>query len=197
METMKDEDGTILKFLDTMDNYLILFDSLSSTLRQGWLDLASARHSMGSSRISTALLNLKEHSASTVVRVNDETINETSGMEPHFTLRKWRTCEDKTNPIEEEEDVQGLLKQPSLNLRHRGFSETKEASNEPLVSVDDQVQKERSKALSVFGALVSPKLRSAQISFETVLETLIDIANARSVMLSTFEQLQQMKEQSN
>lgn len=34
METMKDEDGTILKFLDTMDNYLILFDSLSSTLRQ-------------------------------------------------------------------------------------------------------------------------------------------------------------------
>lgn len=49
-------------------------------------------------------------------------LDETSGMEPHFTLRKWRTCEDKTNPIEEEEDVQGLLKQPSLNLRHRGFS---------------------------------------------------------------------------
>lgn len=49
-------------------------------------------------------------------------VDETSGTVPHFTLRKWRTCEDKKSSIEEEEDVQGLHKQPSSNLRHRGFS---------------------------------------------------------------------------
>lgn len=37
---------------------------------QGWLELASARHSMGGSRVNTALLTLKQHSAATKVEVN-------------------------------------------------------------------------------------------------------------------------------
>lgn len=36
-----------------------------------------------------------------------------------------------------------------------------------------QVKKERSKSLAVFGTLVSPKLRDAQLSFETGLKVLL------------------------
>ncbi|EPS63369.1 hypothetical protein M569_11420, partial [Genlisea aurea] len=37
-----------------------------------------------------------------------------------------------------------------------------------------QEQKERSKSLSMFGMLVSPKLRATQLSFENALETLVE-----------------------
>lgn len=36
---------------------------------QGWLELASARHSMGASRVNGALLDLKLHSAATSLQV--------------------------------------------------------------------------------------------------------------------------------
>lgn len=39
---------------------------------QGWLELASARHSMGSSRICSSLFDLKHHSAATSVRVTED-----------------------------------------------------------------------------------------------------------------------------
>lgn len=37
---------------------------------QGWLDLASARHSMGASRVSSALFDHKEQSAATKLQVD-------------------------------------------------------------------------------------------------------------------------------
>lgn len=39
-------------------------------LLQGWLELASARQSMGSSRVSSALFNLKYHRAATLMEVD-------------------------------------------------------------------------------------------------------------------------------
>lgn len=39
---------------------------------QGWLELASARHSMGASRISSSLFDLKLHSAATSLRVTED-----------------------------------------------------------------------------------------------------------------------------
>ncbi|RWW87450.1 hypothetical protein BHE74_00003724, partial [Ensete ventricosum] len=86
----EDEDGKVLRFLDSLDTYLTLLDSLSSTLRQelsacdlclsipsrediywlqGWFEVASARHSMGSSRISSVLLDQKVQSAATTFQV--------------------------------------------------------------------------------------------------------------------------------
>uniref|UniRef100_A0A6N2LEF8 Vacuolar ATPase assembly protein VMA22 n=1 Tax=Salix viminalis TaxID=40686 RepID=A0A6N2LEF8_SALVM len=47
----------------------------------------------------------------------------------------------------------------------------------------------RAKLLSMFGTLISPKLRAAQLSFETALETLVEIANMRSAMLSSFDRV--------
>uniref|UniRef100_A0AAN9QYA7 Vacuolar ATPase assembly protein VMA22 n=1 Tax=Canavalia gladiata TaxID=3824 RepID=A0AAN9QYA7_CANGL len=45
---------------------------------------------------------------------------------------------------------------------------------------NDEVQKERSKSLLVFGILISPKLRATQLSFERALETLLFLQAARN-----------------
>ncbi|KAI5660898.1 hypothetical protein M9H77_20221 [Catharanthus roseus] len=77
----------VVKFLDSVDGYLMLMDSLNSTLRQGWLELASARHSMGASRINSALFDLKDHSAATTFEVHLQC------EEPVFKLHKWASSD--------------------------------------------------------------------------------------------------------
>jgi len=76
-----DDDEEILRFMDSVDGYLVLMDSLSSALRQGWLDMASARHSMGPSRVSSTLFDHKEQSAATKLQVVDH-----AGLEPSGKL---------------------------------------------------------------------------------------------------------------
>ncbi|XP_059460685.1 uncharacterized protein LOC132189882 [Corylus avellana] len=190
------EEDNVVQFLDSLDGYLTLIDSLSSTLRQGWMELASARHSMGASRINGALLDLKFHSAATSLQVTGDEVDYKL-KQPHFALCKWASSKNGKCCSGEEEFMEDKLqmKSDSPQLRHRSpqFSGTLEKSpaknGAPLI-VDDEVQKERSKSLSMFGTLVSPKLRAAQLSFETALETLIEIANMRSTMLSTSDQVQ-------
>ncbi|XP_058098609.1 uncharacterized protein LOC131243336 isoform X3 [Magnolia sinica] len=147
-EDARKEDENILLFLDSMDSYLTLFDSLSSTLRQGWLELASARHSMGTSRITSALFDLKLHSAATTLQVNlpydesasgDPTVNQ-----PHFTLSKWASLSDRkcdSGEVEIDEELQ--KKSYNSQLRHRGPStdvqEKDSETNGKTLAVDDQV----------------------------------------------------------
>ncbi|XP_044474880.1 coiled-coil domain-containing protein 115 [Mangifera indica] len=189
------KDETLLQFLDSTDGYLMLIDSLSSTLRQGWLELASARHSMGSSRVSSALLDLKVHSAATSVQVSQQDAD-SMFIQHRFLLRKWASSDDG----EEKSRGDKLPTESDSQLQHRNNSSHSEKASErngekaserngsPL-TLDDQVQKQRSKSLSVFGALVSPRLRAAQISFETALEILVEIANMRSEILASFDQV--------
>lgn len=186
------EDRHALQFLDSLDDYLIQMNSLSVILRQGWLELASARHSMGASRVNGSMLNLKVHSASTLVRVTQD--DDDSGVEKAcFTLSKWASFDNGKNGFGEGKF--GEEKSDGPQLRHRGaspLSETPEKTspeNGASLIVDDQVQKERLKSLRIFGTLVSPKLRTAQLSFETALEKLVEIANTRSTLLSAFDQV--------
>lgn len=180
-------DEDVLKFMDSLDAYLRLIDSLSSTLRQGWFDFASARYSMGASRVNSALLDLKEHPAATSLEVRE-------GGEPHFTLCKW------TTDTEEMKDNDNGLQQECNSIRqlHKETSQVSEVKEEsspvggPSATTDDRVQKGRSRSLAVFGTLISPKLRAAQLSFETALETAVEIANARASMLSTLDQVQEL-----
>ncbi|KAJ6773394.1 COILED-COIL DOMAIN-CONTAINING PROTEIN 115 [Salix purpurea] len=151
--------------MDSTDNYLTLLDSLSSTLRQGWLDLAIARQSMGASRINGALLDHKSHSAATSVQVDQEDVDSMEAQ-PRFSLLY----------------SSDIAEMPQL-------SEEKTSESGAQLDVDDQIQKERAKLLSMFGTLISPKLRAAQLSFETALETLVEIANMRSAMLSSFDRV--------
>ncbi|KAK9270597.1 hypothetical protein L1049_026179 [Liquidambar formosana] len=195
------EDENVLQFLDSADTFLTLMDSLSSTLRQGWLELASARHSMGASRISSALFDLKLHSAATSLQVTQHDVG-SMVKRPHFTLHKWSFPDDETCCSEEAKFNEDKLQKNanSPQLRHRGTSQFSEllekspTSDGSSLKIDNQIQKERSKSLSMFGTLVSPKLRAAQLSFETALETLIVIANMRSSMISAFDQIQKEME---
>ncbi|KFK44189.1 hypothetical protein AALP_AA1G226200 [Arabis alpina] len=182
-------DEHVLQFLDSLDGYLTLMDNLNSKLREGWLDLASARHSMGTLRINSTLLDLKDHPAATTLQVTDQEI-ESLGAVPHFALSKWASKGSRKGK-DFSTDVDSEMDSPlSPQIRYRGVSDEKSpAKNETLLAADEEIKKERAKSLSVFGGLVSPKLRGAQLSFETALETLVEIANTRSSMLSAFEQM--------
>lgn len=222
-ETVKDatdgelrerEEHTLL-FLDSLDGYLIQLESLTSTLRQGWLELASGRHSMGLSRLSSTLLDLKVQSAATTVMVNEPVEESQSSkniyvVQPQFRLSKWNCLEKRKSSPKEFVDEKFSEDRNSSQLTHRGrkhefegISEsTAVAENVRTLSLSDNssttsesaavddVNKKRNKSLSVFGALVSPKLRAAQLSFETALETIVEIANMRSSLISSFSQLQ-------
>ncbi|KAL3810202.1 hypothetical protein ACJIZ3_000045 [Penstemon smallii] len=185
----------VINFLDSMDTYLILVDSLSSALRQGWFELASARQSMGASRVNSALFDLKSHHASTTLQVDEHEDIEL----PHFTLCKWASSDDPEKYSEEakfQEDELLRNKSDSPRPQQRGAtshcSEYQERSAEiggSPVKVDNHAERERFKSLSVFGALVSPKLRATQSSFEKALEIVVEISNVRSSLLRSYDQV--------
>ncbi|KAK8968889.1 hypothetical protein KSP40_PGU018198 [Platanthera guangdongensis] len=215
-----DREEQALLFLDSLDGYLALLDSLSSSLRQGWLELACARQSMGSSRVSSTLLDLKAQSAATTVLLSELVEGSSADPRPHFTLSKWACLKERKSSSDELIDGKLLEDRNSSQLRHRGSkhiegarenssassestaadlnvrdlspTENSSATSESTAAAENFCifQKRRYKALSVFGAFVSPKLRAAQFSFETALETIVEIANTRSSLLSSFSQVQ-------
>ncbi|KAH9693927.1 coiled-coil domain-containing protein 115 [Citrus sinensis] len=204
------KDEYLLQFLDSLDGYLTLLDSLSSTLSQGWLELASARHAMGASRINGALLDLKVHAAATSLKVSEQDVDSMESQ-PCFTLCKWASSDNGERSSGEEKSL-------SPQLRHRNNSQLSGIISSPVsfshffnffLSCEEEkvstrtgtplilVDQQRQKSLSVFGVLVSPKLRSAQLSFERALETLVEIANLHTTMLSMFEQVHKELENTN
>ncbi|KAG8082636.1 hypothetical protein GUJ93_ZPchr0014g47492 [Zizania palustris] len=189
----RDDDDEILRFMDSLDGYLLLMDSLSSALRLGWLDLASARHSMGTSRVSSTLFDHKEQSAATKLQVVDSTDIQSSEPNPYFVLSKWHLEEKlSSNDAVSAQDTKPKLRfRGSTTAPEDGNHQSDAALAESSACVDtsSHVQRARSKALSVYGALVSPKLRTAQISFETALEVIVELANSRSNMLASFSQI--------
>lgn len=213
IEDLQGLDMKLIQLLDSTDDYIKLYYSLSQTLRQGWLEIAGARYSMGPSRISEASFNLKPHPAYTLISAErtddvdatdencavekaDEKIS-MSGVkqEACFILHKWEN--------KEEVDFKESRERSSSQLRHRhlshsaekdkGESKDKGSSESSSNAAVSQVQKRKSEALSLFGTLVSPQLRSAQISFEKVLETLVEIANVRNTILSVLAQISKEK----
>ncbi|ESR48629.1 hypothetical protein CICLE_v10002499mg [Citrus x clementina] len=145
---------------------------------------------MGASRINGALLDLKVHAAATSLKVSEQDVDSMESQ-PCFTLCKWASSDNGERSSGEEKSL-------SPQLRHRNNSQLSEEkvstrTGTPLILVDQQ----RQKSLSVFGVLVSPKLRSAQLSFERALETLVEIANLHTTMLSMFEQVHKELENTN
>ncbi|QHO29491.1 uncharacterized protein [Arachis hypogaea] len=163
------EEKLVLQFMDSLNSYLSLSHSLSSTLGQAWMELASARHSMGTARLNTSLLDLKFHPASTTLKITEYDVDLVDAK-AWFVLRKWVSSEE----VEEDED-----------------SNSTKSSERADDDDDVVVRRERAKSLSVFGILIPPKLRAAQLSFERALETLVEMANMRSRFLYSFHQLHQ------
>ncbi|XP_076952007.1 uncharacterized protein LOC143625602 isoform X1 [Bidens hawaiensis] len=183
-------DDKTLMFIDSLDNYLVLIETLSSTFRQGWLELASARHSMGGSRVNPTLLSLKPHSAATTVELDYCDNAGSTTKSPKFSLCKWTSTDDKTVSLKNE-NIEQLNE--NLSSQDSGNEESTLESgkgSETLTSPQKtEKHKERAKVLSMFGTLVSPKLRASQLSFETALQTLVEIANARSLILEAHDAL--------
>ncbi|KAL8245632.1 hypothetical protein R6Q59_006848 [Mikania micrantha] len=188
---MEAEDDKTLFFLDSMDNYLILIETLSSSLRQGWLELASARHSMGASRVNTALLSLKNHSAATKVELDYDDYDSSTIKSPHFSLCKWTSTDDKNSSLEKQNIEEGEQVKENLSsweCENQNSSPESSKASEPMASPHkSENHKERAKVLSMFGTLVSPKLRASQLSFETALETLVELSNVRSSILKAHD----------
>ncbi|CAN6445619.1 unnamed protein product [Victoria cruziana] len=202
---MGDPSLYILQFLDSLDDYLTLSDSLSSSLRQGWLDLASARHSMGASRVSSAVFDLKMHPAAAAlhVKLDDDSVSDMTAegedgsnilsrlRHPSFTLSK--ECSGRCSEAEGQKQSNSVCAVLRCRAPLRPSEDhQKEKSEKTKIqdSLDVQVQKQREKLLSVYGVLVSPKLRGAQISFERALEIIINLANARTKMMAAFERIE-------
>ncbi|CAH9092495.1 unnamed protein product [Cuscuta epithymum] len=176
---VSEKDSKVLQFLDSLDSYLILMDTLSSTLRQGNLELSSARLSMGVSRINSTLLDLKPHSATTVV---DVILSGGSKMDHmFFKLCKWADSSGPESPSNESKSN----KEGSL---HEAQGKKQEDSGSPC-TLDDKAKRERLKSLSMFGMLVSPKLRAAQLSYETAVDTIVEIANMRMSLLQAYSEV--------
>ncbi|XP_062090140.1 uncharacterized protein LOC133796582 [Humulus lupulus] len=74
---------------------------------EGWFELASARHSMGASRVSSAMLDLNSHSAATSVQAASD---DDDVRKAQFALCKWGSF----NNVK--------LREDSLQLRHRRLS---------------------------------------------------------------------------
>ncbi|XP_042493746.1 uncharacterized protein LOC122073259 isoform X2 [Macadamia integrifolia] len=149
-----EQGDSVLQFMDSIDSYLCLMDSLSSTLRQGWLELASARHSMGISRVTSALFDLKPHSAATTTQVNPcgfeyPTPDDPMVRQPHFTLSKWSSFNAGKcsfgEVAAEKEEFQNKPQNPQL--RHRSpsqfpdFPEAHTTSKGAPLSADDEAKK--------------------------------------------------------
>ncbi|XP_047323372.1 uncharacterized protein LOC124927072 [Impatiens glandulifera] len=112
-------DQNILKFLDSTDSYLTLYDSLSSILRQGWMELASARYSMGPLRINSALFNHNDQTAATTLQVNqkDVTLDEGPAItEVTFIVDK-QIEEERPKSLK----VFGTLVSPKLRAAQTSF----------------------------------------------------------------------------
>ncbi|RAL46838.1 hypothetical protein DM860_005117 [Cuscuta australis] len=174
-----EKDAKVLQFLDSLDSYLTLMDKLSSTLRQGNLELSSARLSMGTSRINSTLLDLKPHSAATGLDVKH--VEGSGDGHVCFKLCKWAYSASPESPSIKSKLVED-------DLLHE-TQEKKQENNGSSCALDDMAKRERSKSLSMFGMLVSPKLRAAQLSYETALDTIIEIANTRLSLLQAYNQV--------
>ncbi|KAK3205142.1 hypothetical protein Dsin_019188 [Dipteronia sinensis] len=117
---------------------------------------------MGASRISSVLLDLKIQSADTSVQVSQYDVDSMEAQ-PTFVLRKWAYSDNGEHSSGEAKPREDKLQIVSdgLQLRNRSGSQLSEekasATNRTPLTLDDEVQKKRSKSLSVFGALVSPR----------------------------------------
>ncbi|XP_057776226.1 uncharacterized protein LOC130995083 isoform X2 [Salvia miltiorrhiza] len=163
------------------------------TLRicSGWLELASARHSMGAARVSSALFNLKSHHASTTLEIDNVDVNVEL---PHLTLCKWASSDDSEKNSGgakfKDDELSPPPKPESPRTQDEEPQDRRAESGESPVSPDDHAQQARSRSLSMFGTLVSPKLRATQTSFERALEMLVEISNVRASLLHAHDQVQ-------
>ncbi|KAL2631437.1 hypothetical protein R1flu_016123 [Riccia fluitans] len=200
----------VWKCLDSVHHLLKRREILLQTLRQGWMELTSARYAMGPARISSPLFSLKPHAPSSVVDVRGlpsdstggnsavEVENEPDGITVVFDLVRDRAENDPKTSVTKTSDFTGSDRgQPPSHLRRRVTStisnddekkdqwEIESLLNDCGTEFGDEsslaeAPKETTQPLYWFGALVSPHLRSAQNSFSQALDLIVELVNAQN-----------------
>ncbi|KAI5073476.1 hypothetical protein GOP47_0011489 [Adiantum capillus-veneris] len=202
------EDAQMLRLLDAMDHLLSCRDSLAKSLSQGWMEIASARYSMGPSRIDQALFSLKPCTASTLVSVSrtDELVIDKGHVEEceqecisqqefQFALQS----PHKDNPGGYENAKSDVLPQSQLRQRHPSGSANRQHTDNDfedsnILGNDSDMAQSKSRghdSLAWFGTLVSPHLRVAQSSFKEALETVVELATSQSTIQMAYRQIQE------
>ncbi|KVI07665.1 hypothetical protein Ccrd_013970 [Cynara cardunculus var. scolymus] len=187
-------DENTLFFLDSVDNYLILIETLSSTLRQGWLELASARHSMGASRVNSALLNLKPHSAATTVEVDYDNAGSVK-KSPLFSLCKWASSDDKDSPLEKENNEDEHLKENSSSPKLGPHASPRDSENQESSPESSNRSETNTPSPESNGSKTNAPLCKTEST--VTLETLVEIANVRSSILKAHDALKKEMKSSN
>jgi len=190
-------DMEMIKCLDSVHQLLSLRDTLSQLLRQGWMEMASARYSMGP-QVSQPLFRLKPYAASASISITDDSNDNdeasiVSDGPFHMTLQRLETGDlsnGKVTGPSNKVDEPSRQGQEQSNAVPTDWTQEEDAAYKRLMrDVDDldsdsesgfsTQAKEKAKPLHWFGGLVSPHLRAAQGSFQLALEVLVDMANAQ------------------
>ncbi|OAE25447.1 hypothetical protein AXG93_2818s1250 [Marchantia polymorpha subsp. ruderalis] len=170
-------DKEVLQCLDSVHLLLERREILHQTLRQGWMELTSARYTMGPARISSPLFSLKPHAPSAVVDVRGAHVDSTEKIGV---------------PELEEEIAQVVITGPvAFHLveieqdERKDRWEIKNLTDDSATESDDELtiaegSKDTTQPLHWFGALVSPHLRSAQSNFSKALDIVVELLNAQS-----------------
>ncbi|KAH7446805.1 hypothetical protein KP509_01G077100 [Ceratopteris richardii] len=205
------EDAEILRFLDALDHLICCRDSLARSLSQGWMEIASARYSMGPARISQALFSLKPQSASTIISVS-ETENSMLETGPkdeeeqvcdalqefQFSIRNLDVkggtkIKSREGNINSETSAQSNLRQRHKSGSMKNHIVEDDFENDDDLSNDGDLIQHRadspnvSDPLAWFGTLVSPHLRAAQKSFKDALEMIVEVATAQTRVQRTYD----------
>ncbi|KAG0562594.1 hypothetical protein KC19_9G158600 [Ceratodon purpureus] len=199
-----DLDHHVLRCLDSCHELLALRNDLSLLLRQGWMDMARARYSMGSSRISHPLFSLKPHSASahvglalldddpgspslmTLVRLDAAGItnSQSADSDSHTCKPERRGSRSGAAPPDWSHDEDAAYR--------RLMAGEGDSDSDSEAAVETQTN-EQTRPLRWFGTLVSPHLQAAQTSFESALEILVKIANAQQEASHAHNQVMQQR----
>lgn len=202
-----DLDQEVIRCLDSVQELLVLQHSLSLHLREGWMDMARARYSMGPSRVSQPLFSLKPYSAS--ARVSLVPPDDNAGLPLHMSLLRLDSGKNTSaTPSESHTPREGQASQhdhsrsaavPSdwsrdEDAAYRRIMAGVTDSDSDSEAAGGNEATEQTRPLRWFGAFVSPQLQAAQSSFELALEILVKISNAQGQATHAYNEVMQQRD---
>ncbi|RUS19427.1 hypothetical protein BC937DRAFT_87500 [Endogone sp. FLAS-F59071] len=180
-------DDLFLEYLDLVGDYVEQWKTVEKAMNQGFLDLAHAKYTMGTSKIGRLSYDQRTKAKSRVIidptnithpfslTLTSSTTASTYAPDPNpleFGLRKRTTTKDPTPSSDDSP--------PSSDVSPPSSKATSPGDRDPL---------------HWFGVLVSPSLRSAQGHFKQILPDVIEQSNARARILQLESRIKELKEE--
>ena len=195
------EEERLCALLDAVDQYLRLQADLEAALREGFLDLARARYSMGSHNVGAAQYPARMMASAGVAHSGElfqacVPRRAEKGASPHVprpqhesaSLPDQRTVDSNGARVASSQDLlaNASWDPPSGAAAHASTTEdiiselARKFASTPVISDEEPGMPPKSKdhTLRWFGGMVSPHLRASREKFEASLQVVIALANA-------------------